>query len=55
MGICDQPVYVLTKKIQIRKPEIFGSDEYILLLVGLHVEYCLLSIHGELFKGKGLY
>ena len=55
VDVCDQPVYALTKEIQVRKPELFGEDKYFSLLGGLHLEHCLLTIHGELVKGSGLY
>ena len=55
VDVCDQPVFALTKEIQFRKPDLFGSDKYFSLLGGLHIEHCLLCIHGELIKGSRLY
>ena len=54
VDVCDQPVYALTKEIQFRKPELFGNNQYFSLMGGLHIEHCLLSIHGELIKGSRL-
>ena len=55
LDVCDQPVFALTKEIQFRKPDVFGSSQYFSLLGGLHIEHCLLSLHGELIKGSGMY
>ena len=55
VDVCDQPVFALTKEIQFRKPDLFGSDKYLSPLGGLHIEHCLLCIHGELIKGSRLY
>ena len=51
---CDQPVYALTKTIQWMFPETFGSDKYLSILGGLHIEQSALVMHGELIKGSGL-
>ena len=55
VDVCDQPVYALTKELQFKKPDVFGADKYFSLLGGLHIELCLLTIHGELIKGSGLH
>ena len=52
VDVCDQPVYALTKEIQWRNPEEFGSSSYFSLFGGLHIEKILLVSHGELVKGK---
>ena len=44
---CEQPVYALTKQIQLRYPELFGNSKYFSLLGGLHIEKALLIVHGE--------
>ena len=49
---CDQPVYALTKEVQLRFPEIFKN--YFSLPGGLHVEHCALIMHGQLIDGSGL-
>ena len=51
---CDQPVYALTKEVQYRNPEKFGLSKYFCLMGGLHIEMCILVIHGELIDGSGL-
>ena len=55
IDVCDQPVFALTKEIQIRNQSKFGIDKYFSLMGGLHIELCMLSIHGELINGSGLY
>lgn len=55
IDVCEQTIYALSNKIQIRKPEIFASDTYLSLLGGFHVEHCLFSLHTELVKGSGFY
>ena len=47
VGVCDQPVYTLTKEIQFKKPDIFGTGRYFSLLGCLHIELCLLIIYME--------
>ena len=47
VDVCDQSVYELTKEIQWREKDTFGSS-------GLHTEKSLLTVHGELVKGSGL-
>ncbi|KAH3830803.1 hypothetical protein DPMN_104056 [Dreissena polymorpha] len=32
----DQPVYALTKQIQLRWPEIYGEDKIVMMFGGLH-------------------
>ena len=34
VGVCDQPVFALTKEIQLRYPEKFGSGSYFCLFGG---------------------
>ena len=50
----DQPVYALSKEIQLRYPTTFGQDKYITLLGDLHMEHTILLMHGQLIKGSGL-
>ena len=46
VDVSDQPVYALTKELIFRFPdEVFGQ---------LHIEQCILVIHGQLIKGSGL-
>ena len=54
VDVCDQPVFVLTNKIQWRYSEKFGSFSCFCLFDALHFEQCMLIIHGELIKGSGL-
>ena len=50
--MCNQPVYALTKEIQWREKDTFGSSSYFSLLGGLHIEKILLTVYGELVKGS---
>jgi len=50
----DQPVFALSKEVQLRYPSTFGHDKYICLLGDLHLEHSLLLMHGSLIKGSGL-
>ena len=47
-------MYALTKEVQYRNPE-NEPGKYICLMGGLHIEMCILAIHGELIDGSGLY
>ena len=51
---CDQPVYAITKEIQLRYPAEFSDDQYFTILGGLHIEKSLLGIHGEIIAVCGL-
>ena len=53
--VSDQPVYALTKEVQWKMPNEFGEHQYFAMLGGLHIEQCLLVIHGQLIKGSGLH
>ena len=52
IDVSDQPVYALTKELQLRFPEIFSN--YFPLFGQLHIEQCLLVIHGQMIKRSGL-
>ena len=54
IDVSDQPVYALSKDVQIRYPETFGDQRYITLLGDLHTEHTVLQMHGKLIKGSGL-
>ena len=51
VDVRDQPVYALTKELQFRHPGIFSQY---FPIFGLHIEQCLLVIHGQLIEGSGL-
>ena len=53
VDVSDQPGYVLTKILQYLVPDEFAN--YFALLGQLHIEQALLSIHGLLIKGSGLF
>ena len=52
VDVSGQPVYTLTKQLQLHFPEIFSN--YFPLFRQLHIEQCLLVIHGQMIKGSGL-
>ena len=52
VDVSDQPVYALTKELQLRFPEIFSN--YFPLFGQLHTEQFLLVIHEQMIKGLGL-
>ena len=54
MDVSDQPVYALSKEVQLRYPSRFGRCQYVCLLGDLHIEHTNLLINGELIKGSGL-
>ena len=50
----DQPVYVISKEVQIRYPSEFGPEKYICALGYLHMEHTGLLVHGDFINGSGL-
>ena len=52
VDISDQPVYALTKELQLCFPKTFSN--YFPLFGQLHNEQCLLVIHGQMIKGSGI-
>ena len=54
VDISDQPVYALSKEVQLRYHSVFGSSQYVCVLGDFHIEHTNLLIHGELIKGHGL-
>ena len=49
----DQPLYAIAKKIQWSWPETYGSEKYLVLMGGLHIEMALLSVLGDWLSGSG--
>ena len=52
VDVSDCPVYALTKEAQFQFPEQFSN--YFVILMGLHIEQCLLVTHGQFIEGSGL-
>ena len=50
----DQPVYAISKKVQICYPLEFGPEKYICALGALHMGYTGLLIYSDFMKGSGL-
>ena len=54
VDVSNQPVYALSKEVQIGYNETFGTDKYVCMLGELHMEHTALMIHGDLIRGSGL-
>ena len=52
VDVSDQPVFALTKELILQFPETFSK--YFPIFGQLHIEQCLLVIHGQLIKGSEL-
>ena len=52
VDVSDQPVYTLTKELQLCHPEIFS--QYFPIFRKLHIEQSSLVINGQLIEGSGL-
>ena len=52
VDVSDCPVYALTKEAQYRFPDQYSN--YFAMFGGLHIEQCLLVIHGQLIQNSGL-
>ena len=50
----DQPIFKLTKELQIKFPELFGPDKYFCIFGSLHIEKSILIILGKLIEKSGL-
>ena len=49
----DQPLYALAKQIQLKWPEDYGADTFVVMLRGLHIEMAALKMLGDWLKGSG--
>ena len=54
VDVSDQPIYALSKQLQIMFANEFGPGKYFSILGKLHIEKVLLVIHGQLVVGCGL-
>lgn len=52
VDVSDQPVYALTKELQLPFPEIFSK--YFPLFRQLHIEQFVLVIHEQMIKGSSM-
>ena len=50
----DCSVFAKSKEVQMRRPLVFDSGNYVRLLVDLHKEQSLLVLHGKLIKDSDL-
>ena len=49
----DQPVYAIAKQLQWRFPDQYGEDKLVVMMGGLHIEMCILSMLGKWLTGSG--
>ena len=54
VDVSDQPVYALSREVQLLDRCEFGPGKYVCLFGDLHIEQSLLGLHGEIIKGSGL-
>ena len=54
VDVSDQPLYALSKQLQIIYQNEFGPGKYFPIFDGLYIEKVLLIIHGQLVEGSGL-
>ena len=50
---CDQPLFKLAKEIQWIWPDIYGEENFIIILGGLHIKMALQKALGTLLDGSG--
>jgi hypothetical protein len=50
---CDQPVYALAKYIQWKFPTLYGEDEIVMMMGGLHIEMAIQNMLGKWLTGSG--
>ena len=48
-----QPLFVLAKYVQLKWPESYGEEKYVVMFGGLHVEMALWKILGDLLGSPG--
>jgi hypothetical protein len=49
----DQPLFAIAKLIQWNWPEVYGEENFVILLGGLHIEMAALTTLGDLLDGSG--
>ena len=49
----DQPIFATLKQIQWNFPDEYGESEFIIMMGGLHIEMCALSLLGDWLEGNG--
>ena len=49
----DQPLYALAKQVQWHWPEMFGEDQFVIMMGGLHIEMASLRMLGHWLEGSG--
>ena len=54
VDVSDQPLFALSKELQIRLASVFGPGKYVCMFGDLHIEQSLLVLHGQIVKGSGL-
>ena len=54
VDVSDQPIYAISKHLQLIYPDQYGLHKYLPMFGGLHIEKLLLELHGQIIAGNGL-
>ena len=49
----DQPLYAIAKQVQWNWPDLFGEDQFVVMLGGLHIEMASFKALGNWLDGSG--
>ena len=49
----DQPLYAIAKQVQWNRPDMFGEDQFVVMLGGLHIEMASFKALGNWLDGSG--
>ena len=49
----DQPLFTIAKQIQWNWPDVYGEEQFVILLGGLHIEMAALTTLGDFLDGSG--
>ena len=49
----DQPLFTIAKQIQWNWPDVYGEEQFVILLGGLHIEMAALTTPGDFLDGSG--
>ena len=53
MFTVDQPLNAIAKIIQWKWPDEYGHQQYVILMVSLHIEMAILNVIGDWLDGSG--
>ena len=54
VDVSDQPIYAISKHLQLIYPDQYGLHKYLPMFGGLNIEKLLLELHGQIIAGNGL-